>query len=220
MTYALGTGISFCVIEDRYLFLDLYKDRYFCLTRDAEQAFACLCRGGDPDPADRRPLPDLVARGLLVEGADGAPLVPIQGPGVATRSLLDETSGRASRRDVAAALLHLGRAPLELRAAGFAGAIARLRRRKARADNCIAPARIVAVAAAFRACARWVRANDRCLPRSLAVANRLVRLGARPDLVIGVKLAPFKAHAWVQWGELLVNERADVTRLFTPILVV
>jgi hypothetical protein len=47
-----------------------------------------------------------------------------------------------------------------------------------------------------------------------------MRLRGRADLVIGVKLAPFRAHAWVQWRDLLVNEQADVTRLFTPILVV
>jgi len=43
---------------------------------------------------------------------------------------------------------------------------------------------------------------------------------ARAELVLAVKLQPFAAHAWVQWQDLVVNDRVDAVRDFTPILVV
>ena len=220
MTYALREGVSFCAIEDRLLFLDLPADRYFCLARGAEESFGRLYRGAELDATDRRRLEGLADAGLLIDRSDLPPIAPCPSPTAATRNLPGEVSSSPAIRDLVAALAQLARAPLELRATGFARAIERIRRRKARVDNAIAPARVSAVAAAFAACAQLVSAHDRCLPQSLAVTHRLIGLGARPDLVIGVKLAPFRAHAWVQWGDWLVNERADVTRLFTPILVV
>jgi hypothetical protein len=39
-------------------------------------------------------------------------------------------------------------------------------------------------------------------------------------LVIAVSLRPFLAHSWVQQGDVLLNERVDVARTFTPILVI
>jgi hypothetical protein len=220
MTYALREGVSFCAVEDRTLFLDLPADRYFCLAPGPEQSFGRLYRGADLGPVDRERIASLAKAGLLVARPGASAITPCAPPAAATRSLADENGGRPAVRDLAAALAHLARAPLELRAGGFAGAIERVRRRKARIEDTITPVCVSAVAAAFAACAKLASGHDRCLPRSLAVAQRLMRLRGRADLVIGVKLAPFRAHAWVQWRDLLVNEQADVTRLFTPILVV
>ncbi|RYM07421.1 lasso peptide biosynthesis B2 protein [Sphingobium cupriresistens] len=41
----------------------------------------------------------------------------------------------------------------------------------------------------------------------------------RPDVVLGVQLGPFSAHCWVQHEDRLVNDRVDMVRTFTPILV-
>lgn len=63
-------------------------------------------------------------------------------------------------------------------------------------------------------------ARDRCLFDSLALIFYLTsrRLPAR--WVIGVADRPFRAHAWVQAQELVLNDRHDHVRQFTPILVV
>lgn len=61
---------------------------------------------------------------------------------------------------------------------------------------------------------------DRCLPRSLATAHRMLDRGIAPTLVLGVKLGPFEAHCWVQHGATLVNDRIDNVRRFVPIRVV
>ena len=219
MPSALRAGLSFCLLEDRLLFLDVPADRYFCLSRAAEQAVLRLYQGEPPDAADRAKLADLARTGLIVPSDRPGGIAPCIAPPVATRSLLEASPIRPNVTDRTAALLHLTLAATELRIAGFARAIARAARHKCRAQERARSDRVAAVAAAFAACNALVSAQDRCLPRSIAVAHRLMRLGARPDLVIAVKLGPFKAHAWVQWGDALVNERIETARMFTPILV-
>jgi hypothetical protein len=41
-----------------------------------------------------------------------------------------------------------------------------------------------------------------------------------PSLVLGVRINPFAAHAWVQIGDRVLVGDYDQVRLFTPILVV
>lgn len=61
--------------------------------------------------------------------------------------------------------------------------------------------------------------QDRCLPRSLALTYALRKAGSNADLVLGVSLNPFAAHAWVQEGDVVLNDALDHVLLFTPILV-
>ena len=114
---------------------------------------------------------------------------------------------------------HLPR--LQLRTAGLAAALRDLAARKARLGNgrgTVAQAALVV--AAFRQGALLVRSHDQCLVRSLALARRLAAHGEAADLVIAVRTRPFSAHAWVQQGDLLLNERCDGVRGYSPILVV
>lgn len=219
MRYALREGLSFCRVEDRLLFLDLPADRYFCLARDAERSFARLCDTERSSPDDDPRLAGFVRNGLLVRSDTAQLPAPCPAPHAASQSLAGTTPpARAS--DTISALLYLALAPLELRAFGLARALARTCDRKCRASGRAGAARIARAAAGFEACNAIASAHDRCLPRSLAIAHALTRIGARPELVLAVKLGPFKAHAWVQCENMLINERVEVTRHFTPILVI
>lgn len=62
-------------------------------------------------------------------------------------------------------------------------------------------------------------AADRCLPRSIALTLSLAARGTRAQLVIGVKLAPFGAHCWVQLKDRVLNETAEEVMRYQPILV-
>ncbi|MGH6616438.1 lasso peptide biosynthesis B2 protein [Sphingomonas sp.] len=220
MPYMLRAGLSFCAVEDRLLFLDLPADRYFCLSRAAESAFTHLYRGARLEPGDRTRLAGLARATLLVESDGAIPIAPCPAPPTAVASLLDSGIDRAHPLDLSLALLHLSAVRIELRLAGFARSIARLRRRKARRNAHPRCDRVAAIATAFDAAGAFVSAHDRCLPRAIAITHRLLALGVMPDLVVAVQLAPFQAHAWVQWRDVLVNERVEVARQFTPILVV
>lgn len=75
-----------------------------------------------------------------------------------------------------------------------------------------------ALAVAFEHATLITSSHERCLPSSIALAHRLCRRGLKPDLVIGVKLGPFAAHCWVQLDDMLVSDRMETIRAFTPIL--
>jgi len=219
MSYALRDGLSFCAVEDRLLFLDRPADRYFCLAHAAERAVARLYHGQDLDPSDRARLAGLARTGLLIDRDGADHIAPCPAPPLAACSLLDSAPSRSRAGELAVALLHLSLARLELQLFGFGRTIARAERRKHRLRVRAGHERVATVAAAFQGAAGLISEHDRCLPRSVALAHRLMRIGAAPDLVIAVKLGPFKAHAWVQCGDALINERVEIARLFTPILV-
>lgn len=221
MAYTLKPGISFCQVAGRTVFLDLPADRYFCLSPDAEHSFARLASGASPQPEDARILKGLEMRGVLRAGEAGT--VPSSCPAVpeAHSSLLDAAPVPASPNQTLLAALALMRAPLQLRLFGLRAAIARLRTRKARLKSKGSEQdKLKQSAAAFARLRAITTTNDQCLPRSLTVAERLFAAGVSAELVLAVKLQPFAAHAWVQWRDIVVNDRVDAVRDFTPILVV
>ena len=67
----------------------------------------------------------------------------------------------------------------------------------------------------------WFYTSDQhCLFDSLALAVYLTRQAIACTFLIGVSTKPFTAHAWVQVGDLVLNDTAEHVQTFTPILVV
>lgn len=74
--------------------------------------------------------------------------------------------------------------------------------------------------------ARWVNAAARlpkpwarCLQRSVALCLWLERKGISPQIKIGVsrEKSTLNAHAWVEYGGRVINDRPDVSRFFVPL---
>ena len=66
--YALGPGLSHCVIDGTVIFLDTPRDRYFGLTPAASQRFLALLDQATPTLAANGGDANIfLARGLLVE---------------------------------------------------------------------------------------------------------------------------------------------------------
>jgi hypothetical protein len=220
MGYALAPGVSFCRVSGRLLFLDVDRDRYFCLSLPAEEAFSRWTSGEALTQEERARLDRLAKRGPLRRCDAALPPAPVPSTFV-TGSVLDRPLPPAAPAAIAAAGARLLTTAVRLRVRGLGSLLRAVRRRKARAwDARRSPEDPLAqTAAAFEALSMVAAAHDRCLVRSVAAARRLLALGVRPDLVIGVRLQPFKAHCWVQHGDQVVNDRVDVVRAFTPILV-
>ena len=218
MAYQLRPGVSFCVVAERSIFLDVPGDRYFALATDADTAFLKLVRGEALTAADEVALDRVAETGPLerINGDQPALAAPAAPP--IAGSLIDPVVGRASVVETILALWHLKSAARRLRWMGLADALRGFSRRK-RSARRLPQERAERVAAAFSAASAYSTALDQCLPRSLAAADRLATLGGSPDLIIGVKLQPFQAHCWTQCDGQLVNERSEVTQVFTPILV-
>lgn len=62
-------------------------------------------------------------------------------------------------------------------------------------------------------------AADRCLPRSIALSLCLARRRIAAHVVLGVKLAPFAAHCWVQCSGEVLNDSLEEVQRYSPILV-
>lgn len=214
MDVRLRDGLSYCLVGDRPVFLDLPADRYFCLGTELETAFRSWALGEDPTPAARATL---IGHRLLEPGESAEPRAS---PAAPASSLLDLPAGKARLPMFAAALCHLAAAAARLRVRGLEGTIGGLHRRKARSRSGADMARAIRIAHMHERAALLTTSYDKCLWRSLALAGHLTAAGLGCELVLGVRLRPFHAHCWVRIADAVVNDRVETVRTFTPILVV
>jgi len=220
MGFTLRNGISFCRVGDRIIFLDIVADRYFCLSRSAEHSFLALAEGATPPPDDAH-VQGLLARGLLMASASPqAPAAcrPIVMP---QTSLLDLDLPRPALAGTTSALCCLAATRVRLKMAGLGRTLSWLSTRKSRlpTSRALPEGQIERIMAGFVSAARIASQIDLCLANAIAVASRMIAKGIWPDVVLGVQLGPFSAHCWVQHEGRLVNDRVDMVRTFTPILV-
>ncbi|KHS45260.1 lasso peptide biosynthesis B2 protein [Novosphingobium subterraneum] len=211
MTTPLPT-LSFCVIEETALFLDLAGDRYFRLPEAANAAFtASLFNGVALAPA-------LQSAGLD-QFVSLAPLRP-QGSGIVTRQAADLRGCGFSPSLMARALWEQRAIERRLAKRGLHMVLSELRsvlcsRHVSRPFG----AEHTALVKAFEDAGLVRSAVNRCLPRSIALARLMARSGCACQVIIGVKLRPFAAHCWVQAGHFVLNESVEESARYTPILI-
>lgn len=220
MTPSIRSSLAYCHIEERPIFLDVQRDRYFMLQGALERAFEAFLAGGEisEEQIDRL----IRARVLAISARSDAGRRP---PDIITprRSVLEAAPDR--RRIgfavIAGAGFCLARARARLRRDGFAHSIARIgaRKRNVAAASETNGGAIERFAAAFNAARSLFPSAPNCLPDSLALLDFLHYRGVIADLLIGVRMDPFGAHCWVQTEDVLLNEVADFATAFTPILV-
>ena len=218
MGFLLAEHLSFCTVADRVILLDVLRDRYFCLGADAERAFLNLTTYRELSPADVAALERLTLDGILRHHDGLVVPEPCKPPAVAVNSLL-EIRGRPRPLIVATALFGLALTSAFIKYRGLASALHDLARRPAEHKAKVPKVDAAETALAFHRAALFAAPLDQCLVRSIAVARALMSGGFRPKLVIGVRLQPFGAHSWVQIEDVLVNDRHDLVRDYTPILV-
>lgn len=205
MTSTALEDTAWCVIDGTVVMLDIARDRYFRLPEQRNQRF--LADIGQPlpeapvqPPSFPRP-PAWLAPASCLDAADDGPFRL----GDVARSLW--TQRRAEQR--------LAARPLHTVLADLRGVWTAL----GRAEASLSPLALREVHAFEHA--RLLRsAAGRCLPRSIALALCLARRRCRAHLVLGVKLAPFAAHSWVQVHDAVVGDELEEVLRYTPILVV
>lgn len=216
MGYALRSGLSFCIVDGHVIFLDLPADRYFQLTREAEDAFVHLYTSPAENPSD---LAKVQLSRVLVSAPDInrllGPVVPVP----TGRSIAMDWEKPAPALALRALVAQFAMERI-LKRRGLAGAVDHLRRQK---DRLRAGAR---TGSTFE---RWIEGFEqakllrspvnRCLSRSMAMASCLFRAGFAVQLVMGVRLRPFAAHCWVQDGGSLLNDTPEEVATFTPVFV-
>lgn len=205
--------VGFCQIGDSVIFLDARADRYWMLPAAMSEALVRRCKGIEPGEDEAALLVELVRMGLLKESA-GAHLAPCVIPKALTSRLDPHPRSRASSTIVAG--LCVAAASYRLRMHGLYGELMRLQSlRERRSDRHL---RIDRHAQAFARLRLLVSPIGRCLPLSLALARRCASEDAQ--LIFGVQLNPFAAHAWVQRDTEVLNDEIHVVQAFTPVLAI
>jgi len=74
------------------------------------------------------------------------------------------------------------------------------------------PNAVERVRAAINEACVWYFKPALCLQRSVVAVELLRGLGVPAKFVYGIQQLPFKAHAWVEVGETVVNDRQDVQK--------
>ena len=196
--------LAWCKAGERLIFLDIARDRYFTVPEDRQDA---VLEKLGIDRAAFWSQPELLPRPEQCF----APL----------HASPDIREGPFRLADVAAALWTQRRVESRLIRTSFQTALFELRRlvEKRTRDGSVR-SEISPTVRAFEHARLLRSAADRCLPRSMALTLRLARLGHRAHLVIGVKDRPFGAHAWVQHGDLVLNDSLEEVRRYTPILII
>lgn len=215
MRYGLCHGVSFCFAGDRAIVLDLKRDRYFGLTSAQARA---LLSGDGADPS----LEPLVRQNILQEvvAADSAPRPCAATP--ARRRLSQNSQPSQRGADWLGVALAVCSAQLELKGLGLQRALARLASRKADLLNSAGaqdPDAMMTLARRFNAARPLAPLASVCLLDSLALSTYLAKRGFIADLIFGVDAPPFSAHAWVQCGDVVLNDDVDRVAIYTPILV-
>jgi len=216
MGWTLAPGTGFCEVGSERVFLDLRRDKYIALKGEDRAAFDRL-RFGEPNDSDA--MTRLVATGLLSR-CEGPHALSPPSTDIPCRDLAAWGDGTFSLRMAIAAAFALRRArrcmgPDRI---GRTIATARARRsamREGRDED--AAERLAGSYAANR----WVNPiPQRCLIDALALDHLFLSRGIRTTFVFGVRLAPFRAHCWLQTSSTILTGTAAEARSYTPILVV
>lgn len=82
------------------------------------------------------------------------------------------------------------------------------------------PVAVKQASAVFARMLPWLPVRNQCLHRSALLAAFLARRGLAAEWVFGVRTWPFRAHCWLQTGDVCLNDDAERLRSYTPIYVV
>lgn len=232
----LADGIHVCAIDGGAVFLDLNANRYLAVPPEAAQALNYCLEGFSafrPDAASdpynsegaAATIDSLVARQVLTASKElghPAELAVSHAARALPPGRARQSRRRIRTRHVAAFLESYGRVLLGLRLKRLPRLISYIR-----ASNEVIPAgsqpnleRLPETLEIFRLIRTFVyTAKEACLLDSLVLANYLRFFAFAPHFFIGVRTKPFLAHAWVEVGDYVVDDRIESLKGLTPILV-
>jgi hypothetical protein len=235
--YVLAQDVYACKLDDAAVFLDLRSNQYLAVPPDSVAALDEIVEGfctlGATAPhlnpggsSAESTIESLVSRGILTELRDaGAP---------ARRATISASQAIAPGQcDTVRTIRgsHLANFMVALTCALFHVLLNRLKPLLDRIRTLHARSgdvsefppqdTVLELLAVFRRLRTYFyTAKDFCLLDALTLALFLHRYEQAPTFVIGIRTKPFVAHAWVQVGNCIVDDRLEALQGFTPILIV
>ncbi len=225
-------GVFFAPVAGEGVLLDLPANRYLGLTPLSARLWSVIGSGGSredllqvaaqPDGLSNLPPEEVVQQqldqwekaGLLVshreEIARDLPVPRLELPRATAAILpLDVARARLSIRQITRQVWNSLKVKRSLRRSGLSGTIRAIQRIPFQDLN-LSSARLAVILRAYWAARRpFAQGNPDCLSRSLALFRTLRQAGVDASVCIGVRKCPFAAHAWVEAGGLLLNDRLD-----------
>lgn len=206
--------VCFAAIDIDIIILDVARDRYDCLTECAEW----LTTGED----GRLHVDDQEAADALIDMgvACDAPGPPARRAPAPRREL--KIPPNSTRLEVVRAFIAQAAATAIFRRGSLLDLIQFECGRTAPfapwAGVAVSEARLAELLAAARLARPWIPFEGECLQRAFQLRYYLARFGVATDWVFGVRTWPFSAHCWLQVGDLVIGDRLERVRRYTPIL--
>ena len=216
----LPSHVSYGLVAERAVFLDLRRDRYVALPLPAEQAFRHLRALEEPMLPAGPERDVLLGTGLVREGSLRGRLAAAAAP-APSASLFDETARpRAGPAAWLRARGAVSRARRRLAERTLFEIVDAIRESRFGASSPGDTATAEAAARVFLAARAMVPTERRCLLDCLALLDWLGDEARHATLVFGVRLDPFAAHCWLQTDRLLLTDATDTAGMFVPVLAV
>jgi hypothetical protein len=204
--------------------LDIDGNQYYTVQKTINELFSDDIYGVDAEENEDEIVKSLIDLGILIYKQRSDNVIPI------SPSCTQPVSGLEILRNVKAHRITVISAVFEQIICGITVKLRPLSKilgNIKKAKN-IAAARctpgvgidVIEIAASFQTSSLFISFKDKCLPRSLALVRYLSKRGVLADLIIGVKMRPFAAHAWVEHRGFVLNDTVDGVQPYTPILVV
>ena len=119
-------------------------------------------------------------------------------------------------RDLVSAL----RAALDLKRAGADASVSRLTSLETPDSLSTAHKAVCEASACFAEMLPWLPVRSQCLHRTAALRLYLARQGLSADWVFGVRTWSFRAHCWMQSGDVCLNDDVERLRAYVPIMTI
>jgi hypothetical protein len=207
------------MIDADLVFLDVANDGYVCLPDAAAEVRLAN---------DRRSVSvsttclteDLRLSGLIREIGAAEPALASHLPARPIASALPFNPGRGQWRD----LPQLTRATLDIavayRGRPFARLLQEAREIRRSGRSVDATTTLLEVIERFHRWIPYAPVSGKCLLRSFMLLRLLQRAGHDAQWVFGVATWPFRAHCWLQCGEMVLDDTVERLVPFHPILAV
>ncbi len=212
--------VHFCMTGGRAIFLDLHRNRYFALPSAANARFAQIVGDGRMGTLSADVLRQIATgenvAADMIRLPDSTSSTAAADP---TCDRLAEPETPVPTRLVVLAWMTGLTAKLLVRLFPLRALLARLGGVPSHEGRDLDYQDMDRIAAAFRKAGLLMPSDGNCLPLTLAFVWLCRRFGHHPALVIGVRVNPFAAHCWSQFGATVLNDSCERVRPFQPILI-
>lgn len=202
-------GVHLAQVDEDIIVLDLKADAYNCLIGGA--ASVRLIAGGGLEVSDPEVREGLATAGIATPAPLRAPRPRLIAPARELPRTATVSWPMTLQAVTALAIATLGFHGRSLEALIAVDA-------PVPASTPLDETELDRLVSAVRSARPFVPFEGECLQRSFELRRLLAARGIASDWIFGVRTWPFAAHCWIQIGDLVVGDRLERVRFFTPIL--